>query len=398
METPASEKLSIAIVNDAVTDCIAGSFISTLRFAERLSARGHNVIFIAARSVEHPVSDYHKNIRVYRFRSVLLPKTEGQIHLCFPKISELKKIFTDEKVTVVHVMIPTFSAVAALKASKSLGIPSVAHSHTQPENIFLHLPSFLPVTVLNRVFYLYLKWLYGKSDAIIFPSTFSKNRFSNFKTDARRQEVITNGVDTTVFHPASATSFFEKFGLNRSQKHILYLGRLHPEKSVDTLLRAVPLILQKAPNTHFLIAGFGHLRQELERIAANLEVSKNITFCGKLSDEDVVHAYNASDIYVLPSLAELEGMTVLEAMACGKPILIANAPESAARYFVDGNGLLFEPENAADLAAKAITLLTDTELLSCSAARSLSKSHEYDIRQSVLRLEALYLSLRRAHD
>jgi glycosyltransferase involved in cell wall biosynthesis len=92
-------------------------------------------------------------------------------------------------------------------------------------------------------------------------------------------------------------------------------------------------------------------------------------------------------------MAELEGMVVLEAMACGKPIIIANSKESASRFFVDENGLLFEPKNPADLSEKILTLLNDKILREKMGQKSLEMSKHYDINKSVLKLEELYYSL-----
>ena len=384
-------RLSIAVVNDGVTDCIAGSFISTRRFSEGLSARGHRVLYIAARSRRHPTHDIHNGIRTYRFRSVLMPKSEGQLYLGFPTARELGKVFIDEQVEIVHIMIPSGTAHAAMKAATGLGIPVVMHSHTQPENLFLHLPRFLPVATLNRAFYRYLHWLYGKADAVIFPSEFSRQQFTRLYH--MKHEVISNGVNTDIFRPVDPAPFFKKFGLDPTKKHVLYLGRLHPEKSVDTLIRAVPHILKGAPDTHVLIAGFGHLEEKLKRLSEKLSIAEHITFCGRLADDELALAYSAADLYVLPSLAELEGMTVLEAMACGAPILIADAKDSAATHFVDGNGSLFAPEDPNDLAAKALALLTDDGLRKRNAAASLALSRKYDINMSIIRLEELYRAL-----
>lgn len=386
-----AKKLTIAIVNDAVTDCIAGSFISTRRFAELLSDRGHKVIFIAARSLKHPENDTYKNIPVFRFRSFLLPKTEGQLYVCFPHQAELQKIFVDEGVDIVHIMIPTIAAIRAANAARALKIPVVMHSHTQPENIFLHLPHYLPIKAINSLFYRYLNWLFKKSDAIVFPTEFSQHQFKNLP--AIRQEVISNGVNATIFHPQDASAFIKKFNIDSTKKQVLYLGRLHPEKSVDTFIRAIPTIIATAPETRFIIAGFGHLDSKLKALAQELSLSQYIVFTGKLSDEDVALSYSASDMYVLPSYAELEGMTVLEAMACGKPILIADSKDSAATFFVKDNGFLFHPGDASDLAEKALRLLTNDGLLKKYSDTALTMSHHYSILSSVDQLEALYQSL-----
>jgi len=103
-------------------------------------------------------------------------------------------------------------------------------------------------------------------------------------------------------------------------------------------------------------------------------------------------AYNASDIFVLPSIAELEGMAVLEAMACGKPIIIANSKESASRFFVEDNGFLFETLNHKDLAEQVLKLITDADLRRKMGKVSLEKVKNYDINKSVELLEEVYYS------
>jgi glycosyltransferase involved in cell wall biosynthesis len=173
----------------------------------------------------------------------------------------------------------------------------------------------------------------------------------------------------------------------------LYVGRFHPEKSIDTLIKATPFIVKKYPNAHVVLVGFGHLEKDLKKLTDNLAMKDYITFCGKVSDEDLVLAYNAADIFVLPSLAELEGMVVLEAMACGKPLLIANAKDSASTYFVNGNGYLFKAGDHNDLAEKALQLLNNEELLQKMAEKSFEASSEYNIDRSIDKLLALYYSL-----
>jgi len=113
---------------------------------------------------------------------------------------------------------------------------------------------------------------------------------------------------------------------------------------------------------------------------------------GLVSEEDKILAYNASDIFVLPSLAELEGMVVLEAMACGKPIIVSDAEMSASRYFVDGNGFLFKTEDHQDLAHQVLKLITDSALRKKMGEISFKKSKHYDIHKSVDLLEGVYYS------
>ena len=387
------KNLNIAIVCDAVTDCVAGSFVSTLRFSELLAQKGHKVIFITGRSPQNPKDNFYKNIiRTYRFHGVLLPKTDGQLYISFPSSKKVAKILRDEQIDVIHIMIPTPSAVTSMKAAKLLGVKIVAHSHTQPENLTMHIPGQFIQKPLNHLFYKYLSWLYRKADALVYPTEFAQKLLHRLETHSQIH-IISNGVDTGKFKKVETEAFFQKFNLPRNTRNILYVGRLHPEKSVDTLIKAIPQILAGDPHVHFFIVGYGHLDTKLIKLAKDLGVAKNITFLGKLSDEDLVMAYSACDIFVLPSLVELEGMVVLEAMSCGKPVIVANSKNSASTYFVNGNGLLFEPENHADLARQVLFLLSDHSKLARMGEISLEKSKQYDINESVMRLEKLYRSV-----
>ncbi|MGH7249430.1 MAG: glycosyltransferase family 4 protein, partial [Minisyncoccia bacterium] len=191
--------------------------------------------------------------------------------------------------------------------------------------------------------------------------------------------------------------FYERFGIPEEKVKLLYLGRLYPEKSVDTLIKAVPHIIKEHPDTHLMIAGAGHLRPKLEKLAQNLDVTKHITFLGLVSDKDKILAYNASDIFILPSIAELEGMVVLEAMAVGKPIVVSDAEMSASRFFVEGNGFLFETYNHGDLARQVLKLITDPELRKKMGAVSSENIKKYDIHKSVDLLEEVYYQALRSN-
>jgi len=381
-------KLNIAMVCDPIGNNKSGVVVSTLRFAKLLKERGHNVIFIGAKSKEHKTHSYHNGIKAYRFRSVPVPKSYGW-YLAFPTVKELKKIFKEENIDIVHIILPMSGSVVAIKAARALGIKMVAHSHSQPENLFMDMPKIIQPT-LNRMWNSYLAWTYGKAESLIYPSEMARSLLDKLSKNNQPSHVISNGINTKEFKPMAIGDFYERFNIPKDTVKLLFVGRLFPEKSVDTLIKATPHIIKKHPNTHIMLVGEGHLRTKLEKLVHELKVEKFVTFLGLVSEEDKILAYNASDIFVLPSLAELEGMVVLEAKACGKPIIISDAKMSASRFFVDGNGFLFETKNHKDLAEKAITLIADKGLREKMGQISLEKSKNYDIERSVNKLEAVY--------
>ncbi len=394
--TAERKKLNIAMICDPIGPNKSGVVVSTLRFARLLRERGHHVIFIGARSTEHREHSHHDGSKAYRFRSIPVPKSGGW-NLAFPTVKELKKIFQDEKIDIVHIILPMSGSVMAIKAARTLGVKIVAHSHSQPENLFMDAPKFIQPT-LNKLWNKYLVWTYGHAEALIYPSEMARGLLDKLSKKNQPSHVLSNGINTQDFKPisdgaVSLADFHTRFGIPENTTRLLFVGRLFPEKSVDTIIKAIPHIVVKHPNAHFMIAGAGHQRGKLEKLAEDLGIKKFVTFLGLVSDEDKVLAYNSSDIFVLPSLAELEGMVVLEAMACGKPIIISDAPMSASKFFVDGNGFLFETKNHQDLAEKANALIGDKNLRQKMGAVSLQKSKNYDIQRSADKLEEIYYSV-----
>jgi len=384
------KKLNIAMVCDSVTNPTGGSFISTLRFAELLSKKGHKVVFISAKSPLRPNIDSYKGIKIYRLFSFFIPKTQGPVYISLPRQKQIKKILEDEKINILHVIMPFPASIQAISAAKQLGIKVVAHSHTQPENIFYHVPKIAGKEKLNHYFYKYLLWIYKKAEIVICPSKFAEKLLKRQDPDINTT-IISNGVDISKFKKLSPKGFLKKYNLDEKDIRLLFIGRLHPEKNVKVLIESLPYVSKKFDKFHLNIVGVGHQREYLEKLAEELGVKDKITFFGKLSEKDLIASYNACDIFVLPSIAELEGMVVLEAMACGKPIIIADSSESASPDFVDKNGFTFQPHSPKDLSDKILILLKDNKMRKKMGNESYKQAKKYDINKSIEKLEKVYL-------
>ncbi len=385
------KKLNIAMICDPIGDNKSGVVISTLRFGKSLNERGHHVIFIGAKSGMVKNDDYNNGIKTYRYRSFPVPKSNGW-NLAFPSVGELKKVFKEEKIDLIHMVLPMSGSIVAIKAAKSLGIKMIAHSHSQAENLFMDMPKpFKPF--LFYIWNKYLVWLYSKAELLIYPSKMAYELLDKLSKKNKKSVVISNGINLEYFQKKDVGDFYERFKISNNKINLLFLGRLFPEKSVETIIKALPYIIEKNDNVHLIIVGAGYLRKKLEKLAEILEVDKYISFLGIISEEDKVSAYNSSDIFILPSLAELEGMVVLEAMACGKPIIVSDAEMSASRYFVEGNGFLFNKKDYRDLAKQALKLINSADLRKEMGEISLEKVKKYDIHKSITALENAYYSI-----
>ncbi len=143
--------------------------------------------------------------------------------------------------------------------------------------------------------------------------------------------VIPAGVDTALFQPLDKREARHALGLD-DQKVILFVGRIEPLKGIDILLRALPILEERA-HLKVLIAGAdsyaddelhaegGSEQGRLEALAMTLGIHENIHFLGAVEHERLPVYYNAADVCVIPSFYESFGMVAVEAMACGTPVV-----------------------------------------------------------------------------
>jgi len=185
----------------------------------------------------------------------------------------------------------------------------------------------------------------------------------------RRIHVVPLGTDPQRFRPGlDATAVRERYQLPTRDRWLLTVARLEPHKGVDTVLRALPAILARAPDARYAVAGDGYDRDRLKQLAQQLGVADRVRFLGQVSEHDLPALYNAATLYVGASRRS-EGMDVegfgisfTEASASGLPIVggdSAGVPDAVR----DGEtGFLVPPENAAALAAAVTRLLADPDL------------------------------------
>jgi L-malate glycosyltransferase len=149
---------------------------------------------------------------------------------------------------------------------------------------------------------------------------------------------------------------------------ILYVGRLIRWKGVDTLVRAMVLVIQENPRVILSIVGDGEERASLEKLVHDLGIAEQVRFLGRVDNEQLSSLYSSASVFVLPSrsyqglVMEGLGVVLLEAMAHGVPVIgsdIGGIPD----IIKDGsNGFLFPCEDEKNLAAKIVTLLSDREI------------------------------------
>jgi phosphatidylinositol alpha-1,6-mannosyltransferase len=262
--------------------------------------------------------------------------------------------------TAFHVQWPT--AIATLLA-RPFGGPQrilvAAHGRELLLEPLAHIP--LLNTLYNGLRNTVLRRVDGLFPVSHYTGTLLKAR----GVPPERIRVLNNGTDPARFYPMDATALRENLGL-RDRKTLLTISRLVPRKGIDTVLRALPRILEAVPQAFYLIGGDGPDRERLASLAQHLGVTNHVRFLGRIPYDDLRRYYNVGDIFVMPSrqdepYVEGFGLVFLEANACGKPVVGAHAGGIPDAVRDGETGLLVAPDDVAGLADALIRLLTDID-------------------------------------
>ena len=144
--------------------------------------------------------------------------------------------------------------------------------------------------------------------------------------DEKKIRVVYNGVDSGKYRAPSANDPYSKppLSVQTDGKHVvLFLGRLTEQKGPVQFLHAAKKVLEKRQDVLFFIAGTGELMPLLINLSMELNLGDHVRFLGYLSDADQRRIYRAADVYVMPSTSEPFGITALEALASGTPIIVS---------------------------------------------------------------------------
>ncbi len=186
--------------------------------------------------------------------------------------------------------------------------------------------------------------------------------------NSKEMYVVNPGVDLKLLKP----------GPKAASPTISYLGRLKPYKSVDTLIKAAALLVKDLPSLKVKIAGFGESRLSLEKLVAKLGLSSNIEFLGKISENQKAKLLAQSWVFVQPSTMEGWGISVIEANACGTPVVASRVPGLLDSVKNPSTGYVVQAGNEKAFAEKIKKILTDEQLRNEFSKNSIEWAQSFD--------------------
>jgi glycosyltransferase involved in cell wall biosynthesis len=196
------------------------------------------------------------------------------------------------------------------------------------------------------------KYTYQIADRILSVSSYVKqNLIIDYQIPPFKVHIVSNGVNSDTFYPIS--HYFH------DRKNILYVGRLYKGKGLEFLIDAVELLIPTHPSVRLWVAGQGVYFKKINAFIQGRAIRKHIVFWGWKDSETLNQLYNEATVYVMPSIVEGFGMTLLEAMACGCPVIATDSGGAVDIIRHNHNGLLISYGNVEQLAASISRILTD---------------------------------------
>lgn len=209
----------------------------------------------------------------------------------------------------------------------------------------------------------------NRADAVVAVSNFTRQVLIDLtQTAPEKIEVIYNGVDLDRFRVIDPPQELRaKYGIV-GKRVLLSVGRLVPRKGIDMVIEALPGLLRRHPDLHYLIVGSGPYRERLEEMVAKLDLKRHVTFTGPVDDDALTAHYAICDLFVLPNRempdgdTEGFGLVFLEANACGKPVVGGRAGGVVEAVRDGHNGLLVDGASVEEI-SEAISRLLDDPVL-----------------------------------
>ncbi|MEO7309044.1 MAG: glycosyltransferase [Chitinophagaceae bacterium] len=348
--------MRILFVADTYYPHINGVYYFMQRLAERLQAAGHTVAVLAPSDELLYTNKVVEGIRVFGMPSfpLLMYKTI-RIPVPLALHARIDMVYTAFNPDILHLQNHFTINKAALAVNKKHGIPVIGTNHFMTEN-FTPFYHFLRMdSKIEKIMWAAFSKVFNQMDLVTTPTETGAELIRpklHVKVVA-----VSNGIDLVRFNKTGGyTNIRKKYGIP-DMPILLFVGRLDPEKNIGEVLEAVARLADK--DFCFVIAGKGTIRPALEKQVEKLGLAGKVVFTGFVSNDDLPQLYHISRCYVTASVAELQSIATMEAMACGLPVIAANAGALPELVHNTENGFLFNPGDLNTLSKSIVAIFED---------------------------------------
>jgi glycosyltransferase involved in cell wall biosynthesis len=378
-----NKKLKIGFFTDTYKPQINGVVSSVESFRLELEKQGHKVYVYCPK-----IKNEKSGKKIIRFRSVKF-FFQPEYYISLPFSRKAIEYLWQNDLDIVHAHTPFSLGQLGYYYSVIKKVPFIHTYHTlYPEYVKTYI---MKGKVLTPQMVKKLSAAFSnRCDLTIAPSEKIKKLLRSYGAE-NPIKVLPTGLDLEEFKTVKKNNFRKKYSINENDKVLIYVGRLAKEKNIAFLIKAMAE-LKKTDNIKLLLVGDGPDTENLKILTKKLNLQKEIIFTGYFTKKQAIKAYQASDLFVFASKTDTQGMVILEALACGLPVVAIKDLAFTTMVRQGINGFLVR-ENKKIFARQVLTILNDKKLYNKMATNALKIAQEFSIDKIINQLISYYNQL-----
>jgi glycosyltransferase involved in cell wall biosynthesis len=344
--------------SDLLTDHLPhGDGLIAYGFISHLARRGHR-LHVAAQRVDlrEPL---HPNVTVSEIPLICSGKLSKRAEYMLRVRRLLRRLKNDHRFDLIHQLNPVFSGISLSLTGSGLPLVLGTYVARWPLGLDAATKSWTSKAVV-RFRDTIASLQQRQADALLLTTPAALDRLPHPTDAGDRIHFLPHGIDAELFSPACAADSTERSTTDQVTQSVLFFAHIKQWKGIFTLIEAFPAVARECPDTKLVIAGDGPDMSEARRRATSLDCAAQVEFLGRQERVDAPALYRNCSVYCLPSFGEPYATTVIEAMSCGKPLVVTDA--GGLPHMISKEGAICIPAGDAVVLSKALVeLLRDPE-------------------------------------
>ncbi|WP_308689023.1 glycosyltransferase family 4 protein [uncultured Streptococcus sp.] len=316
--------MRIGLFTDTYFPQVSGVATSIRTLKTELEKLGHTVFIFT--TTDKDVNRY-EDWQIIRIPSVPFFAFKDR-RIAYRGFSTALEIARQYQLDIIHTQTEFSLGLLGVWIAKELRIPVVHTYHTQYEDYVRYIAKGMVIRP-SMVKYI-VRGFMSDLDGVICPSEIVYDLLMKYKVKVEKR-VIPTGIELAKFERPEITSeniadLRDKLGIAKDETMLLSLSRVSYEKNIQAILAALPAVLEENPDVKLVVAGDGPYLSDLKAQAKRLNIIDVVIFTGMITPSETALYYKAADFFISASTSETQGLTYLESLASGTPIIAHGNP------------------------------------------------------------------------
>lgn len=383
--------MRILMISDVYFPRINGVSTSIQAYRESLLKLGHQITLITP--AYKNVSTDNDETDIYRIPALTVPFDPEDRLMSKSKLYKTAKHLLEKSCYhIIHIQTPFVAHHVGIKLARQFNLPIVETYHTYFEEYLYNYIPFVSKQLLRNFVRRFTRKQCNNLDAVITPSTAMKDILHEYGV-SKPVSIIPTGIKIECFSGGDGKRFREIYNISLDAPVLVHVGRICHEKNIDFLLKMHQLVVHQKPDAILIIAGEGPALNHLKHLAIKLQIGKSVKFIGYLDrKKELKNCYAAGDVFVFSSRTETQGLVLLEAMACGTPV-VSIAEMGTKDILHNGGGHMIADEDVDDFSERVLLILSNYELKKRMSQEARQYASTWSMDSLTMQLVSFYESV-----